>query len=153
MELKERIIAYILSHHPITYDRLEEVAMGKGFNQLQIMQAMEAVHRDKRVVQTTTGDTIQYRPYVVPPVKQHFVSTVPYPHMDDTNNAEHPIFADLDYSYLFLTPEELDKYKAEAKGRTYIPKRRYQHGNERKQSTERSVELSSAQRSLLLAQQ
>jgi len=39
---------------------------------------------------------------------------------------DHPIFADMNFDYLFLTPEELDRYKCEAKGRVYIPKKRYQ---------------------------
>lgn len=147
-ELSERIIAYILAHHPITYERIEEVALGKGFTQLAVMGAMELVHRDKRVEQTTKGDTIQYRPYVAPPPKEHFKSTIPYPVMDETNNADHPAFADLDYSYLFLTPEELDKYKAELKGMTYIPKKRYEH-TRRKDTTEHPQTLTSTQRALL----
>ncbi len=148
MDLKERIIAYILAHHPITYDRLEEVTMGKGFNQLQIMDAMEQVHRDKRVTQTTHGNTIQYRPYIAPPVKEHFKSTIPYPPMDETNNADHPAFADLDYRYLFLTPEELDKYKAEVKGVAYYPKKRYEH-TRRHNPIKNPEVLTSTQRALL----
>lgn len=126
MELKERIIAYILNHHPITYTEVENVALGKGFSQLAVMDAMELVHKDKRITQSTRGDEIVYRPYIAPPVKEPFKSAIPYPEMNETNDAHHPAFADLDFSYMFLTPEELDKYKAEVKGRTYIPKKRYQ---------------------------
>lgn len=128
MDLKERIIAYIQNHHPITYERLEEVAMGKGFNQLQIMEAMEAVHRDKRVIQTTRGSTIQYRPYIAPPVKEAFVQTwkYPWPGRDGIPPFVMP-FPDWDLSWIFLKPDELEKYKAEAKGQTFTPKQKWQH--------------------------
>lgn len=125
--LRDRIIRRIVAQHPVTYEKLKSLVLGIGHTEIEFMEALESVHRDKRVVQTTVGDTIQYRPYVAPLVKEHFVRSVPYPSMDDTNNADHPAFADLDYSYLFLTPEELDKYRAEVNGRTYIPKKRYQH--------------------------
>lgn len=126
-ELRDRIIRRIVAQHPVTYERLENLVLGIGHTELEFMEAMELVHRDKRVVQTTVGDTIQYKPFIAPPVKQHFVSTVPYPAMDETNNAEHEAFDTLDYSYLFLTPEELDKYKADVRGVRYIPKKRYEH--------------------------
>lgn len=128
-ELRDRIIRRIVAQHPVTYETLEQLVLSVGYTELEFMEAMEAVHKDKRVVQTTTGDTIQYRPFIAPPKKEPFTCTVPYPTMDATNNADHPAFATLDYSYLFLTPEELDKYRADLRGVKYIPKKRYQHGN------------------------
>ena len=150
MTLSERIIAYILNHHPITYREIEDVAMGKGFSQLAIMDAMELVHKDKRITQSARGDEIVYRPYIAPVVKEHLKSTVPYPYPGRDGVPEFVMpFPEWDLSFIFLTPEEMDRYRAESKGRAYIPK----HGYERKQSTKRSVELSPTQRSLLLAQQ
>ena len=150
MTLSERIIAYILNHHPITYREIEDVAMGKGFSQLAIMDAMELVHKDKRITQIARGDEIVYRPYIAPVVKEHLKSTVPYPYPGRDGVPEFVMpFPEWDLSFIFLTPEEMDRYRAESKGRAYIPK----HGYERKQSTKRSVELSPTQRSLLLAQQ
>lgn len=152
MTLSERIIAYILNHHPITYREIEEVAMGKGFSQLAIMDAMELVHKDKRVDQSTRRDDIVYRPYIAPVVKSPFKSTVPYPYPGRDGIPEFVMpWPDWDLSYILLSPEELEEYKAKAKGRTFIPKKRYERKG--KQSTERSVELSPTQRSLLLAQQ
>ena len=128
MTLSERIIAYILNHHPITYRELEDVAMGKGFSQLAIMDAMELVHKDKRVDQSTRRDDIVYRPYIAPPIKEHFKSTVPYPWPGRDGIPEFVMpFPEIDYSYIFLKPEELDKYKAELRGRIFIPKKRWQH--------------------------
>lgn len=152
MTLSERIIAYILNHHPITYRELEDVAMGKGFSQLAIMDAMELVHKDKRVDQSTRRDDIVYRPYIEPVVKSPFKSTVPYPYPGRDGIPEFVMpFPEWDLSFIFLSPEDMDRYRAESTGRTYIPKKRYERKG--KQSTERSVELSPTQRSLLLAQQ
>lgn len=125
-ELRDRIIRRIVAQHPVTYETLEQLVRSVGHTELEFLEAMELVHKDKRVTQTTSGDTIQYRPYIAPPVKEPFKCTVPYPPMDATNNADHEAFATLDYSYLFLSPEELDKYKAEVRGVKYIPKKRYQ---------------------------
>jgi len=125
-ELKDRLIRRIVAQHPVTYDKLQELSQSVGYTELQFMEAMELVHRDKRVVQSTSGETIIYRPYIARPEKEHFKSTIPYPPMDETNNANHPIFDGIDLSYLFLTPEELDKYKAELRGVKYIPKKRWE---------------------------
>ena len=78
-ELKDRIIKRIVAQYPVTYEKLEELVLSKGYTEIQFMEAMELVHKDKRVTQTTHGDTIQYRPYIAPLVKEHFKSTVPYP--------------------------------------------------------------------------
>jgi len=128
MTLQERIIAYILNHHPITYRELEDIAMGKGFSQLAIMDAMELVHKDKRIAQSTHRDEIVYRPYIAPPVKEHFKSTVPYPYPGRDGIPEFVMpFPEWDLSFIFLTPDELDKYKADLRGVKYIRKKRYAH--------------------------
>ena len=152
MTLSERIIAYILNHHPITYREIEDVAMGKGFSQLAIMDAMELVHKDKRITQSARGNEIVYRPYIAPVVKEHFKSTVPYPYPGRDGVPEFVMpFPEWDLSFIFLTPEKMLEYRAGLKGQKYIPRKKYEHKG--KQSTERSVELSPTQRSLLLAQQ
>lgn len=126
--LRDRIIRRIVAQHPVTYEKLEALVLGIGHTELEFMEAMEAVHRDKRVVQTTHGDTIQYRPYIVPPVKESFKSTVPYPYPGRDGEPEFVMpWPDWDMSWIFLKPEELEKYKAESKGRTYIPSKRYRH--------------------------
>lgn len=139
MELKDRIIKRIVAQYPVTYEKLEALVLGIGHTEIEFMEAMEAVHCDKRVVQSTKADSIVYRPYIAPPVKEHFVQNwkYPYPGRDGVPEFVMP-WPEWDLSFIFLRPEELEKYKAEAKGRTYIKK----HGYQRKQSTERGVELS-----------
>lgn len=102
--------------------------MGKGFSQLAIMDAMELVHKDKRIAQSTHRDEIVYRPYIAPPVKEHFKSTVPYPYPGRDGIPEFVMpFPEWDLSFIFLTPDELDKYKADLRGVKYIRKKRYAH--------------------------
>jgi len=86
-ELRDRLIRRIVAQHPITYDKLQELTEGVGYTELQFMEAMELVHRDKRIVQSTSGETIVYRPYIARPEKEHFKSTVPYTAMVATTDA------------------------------------------------------------------
>lgn len=69
MPLHERIIAYIERHHPLTLSVLEGIVVSKGFTLDEFESALERVHRDKRIVQRTSGDTILYSPYIEPPKK------------------------------------------------------------------------------------
>lgn len=150
-ELSDRFIKRIVAQHPVTYTKLEELAVSNGYTQHQVMDAMELVHKDKRITQSTRGDEMVYRPYIAPPVKEPFKSTVPYPYpgRDGVPPFVMP-FPEWDLSFIFLTPEEYEEYKAKAKGRTFIPKKRYEHGNTRRQNTTRDIEtLTSTQRALL----
>jgi Zn-dependent oligopeptidase len=54
-----------------------------------------------------------------------------------------------DFSYLFLSPEELDKYKAEVQGRAYIPKKRYEKTIRTRNSQRDTPTLTQTQRALL----
>ena len=79
--LRDRIIRRIVAQHPVTYEKLKSLVLGIGHTEIEFMEALESVHRDKRVVQTTVGDTIQYRPYVAPLVKEHFVREASHIHL------------------------------------------------------------------------
>jgi len=127
-ELRDRIIRRIVAQHPVTYERLENLVLGIGHTELEFMEAMEQVHKDKRITQTTRGEEIVYRPYIAPPVKEHFKSTVPYPYPGRDGIPEFVMpFPEWDLSFIFLTPDELDKYKADLRGVKYIRKKRYAH--------------------------
>ena len=130
--LHDRLIKRIVAKYPVSYEKLETLATTNGYTLLEFITAMEVVHKDKRVVQATKGDTIEYRPFMAKP-EPEIASHVAwcknnYPSMDETNNGQHEAFTDMDFSFLFLTPEELDKWKAEQKGMAYVRKKRYQHG-------------------------
>jgi len=119
MTLTERLTRYILNHHPITLDRLTEVAISKGFTELEVLEAMEQVHKDKRISVTNLKNGVTYRPAVTkaPKPMTHLTwlrDNYPYP-----ENFEMP-FPEIDMSWMFLrTKEERDEYLAAAKG---VPK-------------------------------
>ena len=151
--LSERIIKYVIAHYPCSYSKLEAIVISKGFTLDQLLQALEIVHKDKRIKQTVKGDDIMYSPTMAPVTKEpgsHLTWwRTHYPRMDSTNDGSG---IEADFSYLFLKPAELEEYKAAAKN---MPKHMIQskYGKGRKQSPKRNTEISSVQRSLLLAQQ
>lgn len=126
-ELRDRIIRRIVAQHPVTYEKLEELVLSNGYTEIQFMEAMELVHKDKRVVQRTSGDTIKYQPFIARQAQDVFARNWEYPHPGRNGIPEFVMpFPEWDLSWIFLTPEELDKYKAEARGRTYIPNKRWE---------------------------
>jgi hypothetical protein len=126
MSLVERIIAYVQNHHPLSYTQLAGVVLAKGFTELELLQALDQVHKDKRITQTVRRGEISYSPYIAPPVvppPAHLLWIEShYPPMTPENDGSG---IEADYSYLFLTPEELEKHKAEVRGVEYIPSKRY----------------------------
>jgi hypothetical protein len=134
MELPERIIAYVQNHYPLSMSALEGIVLSKGFTLDDLYTALEKVHKDKRIVQSTRRGEVWYSPYIEPPTpppQKHleWIRTN-YPPMTPDNDGSG---IEADFSYLFLSPEELEKYKAEVRGVQYIPSKRY--GSKRKQST------------------
>ena len=116
MTLPERIIRYILKKQTTTLIELEGLVVSKGYTLDQLFSALEHVHKDKRITNTANASgEITYR------VAARKVSVQPgldwirnnYPPMDSTNNGSG---LEADYSYLFLSPDEMKQYKADAKG-------------------------------------
>ena len=67
MELKERIIKYISNHHPIPYTRILQVAQSKGYTEIEVLTALEQVHKDKQITTKTRKDEIWYDITIAPP--------------------------------------------------------------------------------------
>lgn len=130
MPLHERIIAYIERHHPLTLSVLEGIVVSKGFTLDEFESALERVHRDKRIVQSTKGGDVVYSPYIAPPVKPNTFaswSAQHYPRPGQNGIPEFVMpFPEIDMSYIFMTPEELDEYKAKLRGKVYVKKKRYE---------------------------
>lgn len=55
MTLEQRIITYIIKHAHVDLDRLITVAASKGFTELEVLSALDSVHKDKRIKQTSTS--------------------------------------------------------------------------------------------------
>lgn len=126
-ELQDRLIKYVTACDSlVSLEKLTLVATGVGFSEDEVLQALERI--GNKLKSTVRGGTVYYQ--VPPPVKikEHFKSTVPYPWPGRDGVPEFVMpFPEIDYSYIFLKPEELDKYKAELRGRIFIPKKRWQH--------------------------
>jgi len=124
-ELQDRIVKYVTTCESlVSLEKLTLVATSVGFSEDEVLQALERIgNKLKSIVR---GGTVYYQ--VPPPIKEHFKCTVPYPWPGRDGIPEFVMpFPEIDYSYIFLTPEELDKYKAELRGRIFIPKKRWQH--------------------------
>lgn len=125
MELKQRIITYILKNAPVTYDTILEKATSKGYTKLEVLETLELVHKDKRIKQTTKGDTIVYQLATAkePPSMSHLKWVRDnYPPMTPENDGSG---IDADFSYLFLrSKEERDAFMAEMSGRPRYVKTR-----------------------------
>ncbi len=130
-KLAKKILIYIEKQSgDVTYTAIEERAKLRGIDPDVLDQALAKLHRFKKVEQRVIGGEIVYRPTRIK--KPTFFSHLTwvrnnYPPMDSSNDGSG---IEADYSYMFLTPEDLEKYKAERQGRTYIPSKRY--GRKRK---------------------
>ena len=125
IELARKIIKRINADAPIAYSTLEARAIEKGIELSLFEQAMTIVNKTKTIESKVKGDDIIYTIKVIKLPTVHtglawVTHNYPWP-----ENFEMP-FPEIDMSYIFLTPEELEKYKAEARGRVYIPSKRYQ---------------------------
>jgi len=122
-ELSKKMLLYI--DKEVTYTQLEARAVSKGINLHILDQALTILHKVKSVNKRVKAGDIVYSPSKVK--KFTFGSHLTwvrnnYPPMNDSNNGSG---IEMDFSYLFLTPEELEKYKAEVTGRAYVPSKRY----------------------------
>ena len=127
MELKQRIIAYIIKNAPVTIDTIIAKATSKGYSELEVLNTLEQVHKDKRIKQTTRGDTVVYTLYTQKePKPQTHLQWIRdnYPPMNSTNDGSGIDIGDL--SWMFLkTKEERDAFKAAMSGKPVYMKKKY----------------------------
>lgn len=120
------IITRILNRGVVTLSELEARSKERGLSLSDLYAALDIVHRDKRIKQTTKGNEIVYTPTVARVVKDPTPHLswlrANYPAMDETNNGSG---IETDFSYLFLSPDELAEYKAAAKGIWQTRKTKY----------------------------
>lgn len=131
MDIAEAIVSRIFEDKEVTLSQLENRALERGISLSVLYDALATVHRDKRVKRGVRGGEVYY--CVAPPPKS------PTDHLKYVREHYPPMTAendgsgfDIDLSFLFLKGEALDKYKAAAKGRPYVPKARYEHSRTQK---------------------
>ena len=116
-----RIISYIEKHGPVSYDALELRARDKGIDLYDFDEAITRVHKDRRISVTSKLLYIYKEPKPRNDMTSHLVWLKQnYPKMEEGVNDGSGI--DIDYSYLFLSPKELEDYRATIKG-TWVQKK------------------------------
>ena len=119
--MKNAIINYIKKNQPISYDKIEARVIETGRDLFEFEEAMQQVHKDRRIKVT---DKLVYS-YKEPEKKS------PNPGSDWLRNNYPRIeyempFPEIDMSYLFLKPDEMRAYLADAKGMPeYMLKSKY----------------------------
>jgi len=116
--MHELIITRILNRGVVTLSELEDRASQRGLSLSDLYAALDRVSRDKRITRSVNRGEVVFKPAPVPKAPTEHLKWVRdnYVRMTPETSADHPAFADLDYSFLFLKPDELLEYKAEAKG-------------------------------------
>jgi len=125
LSLAEKLVKQIDKEGELSLDAIDSRAVKHGIDMKVLDRALELIHKNKHIDQRTKKGTVVYKIKVVKEVTpfSHLQWLKDnYPVSDSTNDGSG---IDADYSYLFLNPEQLDKYKAEVAGRAYIPKKRY----------------------------
>jgi len=125
MKLQDRIIAYVTACNSlVSLEKLVDKGKSAGFSESEVLATLSDI--GKKLKATVRGGQVYYQ---IPSAPKPKLPTdhlrwvrENYPPMDETNDGSG---IEADYSFLFLSPEELDQYKAEVRGVTYIPKKRY----------------------------
>jgi hypothetical protein len=113
--LSNLIITRILRDGNVTLTQLEHRATERGVLLSDLYQALDTVHRDKRIRRGVKGGEVYYEVAKAKPTAISHTQWVTqnYPPMTADNDGSG---IDADFSYLFLTPDEAKEYKANAKG-------------------------------------
>ena len=116
MLLAEKLIKRIGEEGDISIDKIDVIARKKGIDMKVLDQALQYIHKVPHINQRVKKGTVWYSIKVVKE-KEAFVQTWAYPWPGQNGIPEFVMpFPSIDFSYMFLTPEEMKLYKAEAKG-------------------------------------
>lgn len=115
-ELADLICKTIIKKGGLTLDEIEERCAKRNLDMDLVYEAMELVSKRPKI--TTSGK--RYVEKVVKKYDPHAGTTWikdNYPKMiPGVNDASHPVFDGIDYSWMFLTPAEMKEYKLSLKG-------------------------------------
>ncbi len=110
----------------INIDAIDVRARALGINMNVLDRALEKLHKMKTIKRSVRAGTVWYSVQIIKkkdPTAHLTWVNANYPPMTSENDGSG---IEADYSYLFLTPEEMEKYKAEVAGRAYVPKRKHE---------------------------
>lgn len=122
--LKLKLIKYIQQNGEVSFDELwERGTVRNKIDPALLEQAITLLHKDKHWIDTKNkSGTIYYTIHVEKPV----VNPIANAQQWVRDNYPWPTkfimpFPEIDMSWMFLRNEDLERYKAESKGRVYIP--------------------------------
>lgn len=129
-QLSNRIITYILKRKTVTLRDLEGLVVQHGYTLNELYQALEVVHRDKRITNTASvSGEVTYKLATAKkaPSTSHLTwLRHNYPRMDSTNDGSGLDVGDL--SWLFLkTKAERDEFRARMTGKPVHVQKRSRH--------------------------
>jgi hypothetical protein len=123
-KLAWKMLAYIEKEaQDVTYSELESRAVTHGISLNLLDVALGKLHKFQKISQRVKGGDIVYCTATPKPKN-------PMTHLEWVKNNYPPMTLendgsgiDADFSYMFLSPEEAEKFKCEQKGRAYIPRK------------------------------
>jgi hypothetical protein len=131
VSLSTKIVAYIAKNEGVTYEALKERARVKGIEQGVFDNAIARIHKNKKILVKNQEGVLTYglRPVVVATPSPHLTwcrENYPWPGKDGIPEFVMP-FPEIDFSWIFLRPEELQEYKAKIKGLAFRRKKTYEY--------------------------
>lgn len=138
MSLSSLIVTKILKDGEVTLTQLEHRATERGVSFADLYDALETVHRDKRITRRVKGGEVVYttaaaRSSTIGSSTTWLSDNYPRPHTCTHDvwytTCEHCMpFPEIRYDGLFLkTKEERDEFKAAMTGRPVYTKSKWQH--------------------------
>ena len=133
MKLANRIIDYILRvKKPVTLDQLVAKSTATGFSELDVLTALEHVHKDKQIQVRNLANGVTYSPAVSKPkttqthltwIKNNYPDPDPW-NLDSNGNFIEP-FPEIDMSWIVMSPDEIKAFRAEMSGKPLYMKKKY----------------------------
>ena len=129
IKLAHKIANYITREGFVTYDQIMVRSEKHGIPEDITQAALGIVHKKRDIVIGTSKGIITYKPKPgevekeEPSYASWITLNYPWPSKNGIPSFIMP-FPSIDYSYIFLRGEDLEKYKCEAKGRVYTGKKR-----------------------------
>lgn len=138
IQLTEKLVIYIGQNPKVSLDALEARAIKHGVAMSVFDQAVAHLHKLKGVKRTASAygvvkyelQAVEKKPDGVMSHVQWCRDNYPYPGRNGVPEFVMP-FPSWDLSYIFMTPEELEEYKARLKGRVFVRRKKYEYNTRR----------------------
>lgn len=113
VQLAAKIARFIVQEKETHYEVIRARAYSHGIPDGILDNALQILHRNKMIVHHNQVYKIAPPPKPKAPLSHLTWLNEHYPRMDETNDANHPAFNDIDLSWMFLPPAEIERLKQE----------------------------------------